>query len=77
MKITAQFAMWSSIVFALMCLWVAFDEFSNLDAVVDETARADGRGYAYFWLFLGMIAVACALASRWIISRENANPSDR
>jgi hypothetical protein len=35
--------MWSSIVFALMCLWVAFDGFSNLDAVVDETARADGR----------------------------------
>jgi hypothetical protein len=69
--------MWSSIVFALMCLWVAFDGFSNLDAVVDEAARADGRGYAYFWLFLGMIAVACALASRWIISRENANPSDR
>jgi hypothetical protein len=76
MKVTAQFGMVLSIVFALLCLYVAFDGFSHLDALTDETQRADGRGYAYFWLFLGMIAVACALASRWIVKRETANPSD-
>jgi len=76
MKITAQFGMWSSLVFAILCLGVAFDGFSHLDALTDETQRADGRGYAYFWLFLGMIAVASALLSRWIVKRETANPSD-
>jgi hypothetical protein len=77
MKVTAQFGMWSSIVFAVFCLYVSFDGFSHLSALTDEAQRADSRGYAYFWLFLAMIAVACALVSRWIVRRETANPSDR
>jgi hypothetical protein len=76
MKVTAQLGMWLSIAFALFCLYISFDGFSRLGALTDEVQRADSRGYAYFWLFLGMIAVACALVSRWIVKRESANPSD-
>jgi uncharacterized membrane protein YidH (DUF202 family) len=76
MKISAQFMLWSSVVFALVCFGVAFDGFSHLDAVTDEATRSDSVGYALFWAFLGMVAVASALASHWIIRRENANPSD-
>jgi hypothetical protein len=76
MKISAQFALWSSIVFAIVCLYVGFNGLSSVDAVTDEAARADARGFAYFWLFLGAVAVACALVSWWIVRRETANPSD-
>ena len=76
MKISAQFALWSSIVFAIVCLYVGFNGLSGVDAVADEAARADARGFAYFWLFLGAVAVACALVSWWIVRRETANPSD-
>ena len=76
MKISAQFALWSSIVFAIVCLYVGFNGLSSVDAVTDEAARADARGFAYFWLFLGAVALACALVSWWIVRRETANPSD-
>ena len=75
MKISAQFSMWASVVFALACFGVAFNGLSEIDAV-DAAVRADARGYAYFWLFLGAVAVASALVSWWIVRRETANPSD-
>ena len=76
MKISAHFALWSSVVFAIVCLYIGFNGLSSVDAVADEAARADARGYAYFWLFLGAVAIASALASWWIVRRETANPSD-
>lgn len=76
MKISAQFGMWSALVFALFCLYIALDGFINLASITDETRRADGRGFAFFWLFLGCVSIACALLSRWIVKREEANPSD-
>ncbi|HKU85296.1 MAG TPA: hypothetical protein VJV77_03065 [Casimicrobiaceae bacterium] len=75
MKISAQFSMWASVVFALACFGVAFNGLSEID-VVDAAARADARGYAYFWLFLGAVATACGVVSWWIAKREDANPSD-
>ena len=55
MKISAQFGMWFSLVFAVLCLYIAFDGLSSLASLTDETQRADSRGFAYFWLFLGMV----------------------
>ena len=75
MKISAQFSMWASIVFALAAFGVAFNGLSEIDAV-DVAVRADARGYAYFWLFLGAVAAACGVVSWWIAKREDANPSD-
>jgi hypothetical protein len=76
MKISAQFALWSSIAFSIICLYVGFNGLSSVDAVADEAARAAARGFAYFWLLLGAVAVACALVWWWIVRRETANPSD-
>lgn len=76
MKISAQFGMWSALVFALFCLYIAFDGFMNIASITDEARQADGRGYALFWLFLGGVSIACALLSRWIVKREEADPSD-
>jgi hypothetical protein len=76
MKISAQFTLWSSLVFAIVCLSIGFDGLWSADAVADQAVRPDARGFAYFWLFLGAIALACALASWWIVRRESENPSD-
>jgi hypothetical protein len=75
MKISAQFSMWASVVFALACFGVALNGLSEIDAM-DAAARADARGFAYFWLFLGVVAAACGVVSWRIVKRENANPSD-
>jgi hypothetical protein len=77
MRITAQFSMWASVAFALVCLYVGFSGLSQIDAIADAAARSDGRGFAFFWLFLGAIGAACALASWWIIRREDAASGER
>jgi hypothetical protein len=71
MKISAQFSMWGSVVFALFCLGYALSGLSSLDGMPDDAARADARGFALFWLFLGAVAVATAVASWWIAKRES------
>ena len=45
MKISAQFGMWFSLVFAVLCLYIAFDGLSSLASLTDETQRADSRGF--------------------------------
>ena len=77
MKISAQFAMWTSAVFAALCLGIAFNGFSSLDAVADEVARSDARGFAFFWLFLGVVAIAAGVASWWMVRQEDKHSSDR
>ena len=76
MKISAQFAFWAGLVFAVLCIGFAVNGFSQIDAMADEAARSDARGFAYFFLFLGAVAAASAVVSWWIIRRENANSSD-
>ncbi len=76
MKISAQFGFWSSLVFAAFAFAFALNGFFQLDAMTDEAARSDARGFAFFWMFLGAVSLACALAAWWIIRRENVNPSD-
>jgi len=76
MTISAQLGMWSALVFALFCLYIALDGFLSLASITDETRYADSRGFALFWLFLGGVSIACALFSRWIVKREDADSSN-
>jgi hypothetical protein len=76
MKVTAQFAMWASIVFAILCGSVGLNGLSKIDAMADEAGRADARGYALFWLFLAAVAVASALASWWMARRADDDPPE-
>ena len=45
--------------------------------MTDEVARSDARGFAFFWLFLGAVAVAAGLASWWMVRQEDGKSSDR
>ena len=67
LKISAQFTLWGSAIFAVFCLGYAFVGLSSLDAMADDAARADARGFALFWLFLGLIGVAAAITSWWMV----------
>ena len=74
MKISAQLALGMAIAFALVCFGVAYDGFTNIDTMPDAAAQSDARGFAWFWVFLGIVAVASAVASWWMIGH---NPEDR
>ena len=76
MKISAQFAFWASVVFAIACIAYAGFGFSSIDASMSESARDDSRGYAWFWLFMGAIGSATALVSWLMLSGRIRIPEE-
>ena len=73
MKISAQMAIWMCAVFALVCLGVAFSGFSALGTITDEAEREASLGYAWFWSFLGLIAIVFGVLS-WLIKEGRFGP---
>ncbi len=75
MKVSALFAFWASVVFAIGCIAYAGFGFSSIDASMPAAVREDSRGYAWFWLFLGGIGIATALVS-WMMLRGTIRMPD-
>ena len=63
MKVTAQMAFWMSLVFGLACLAVGLYGLSEAASITDEAVRADARGFAWFWLFLALVALIAGVLS--------------
>src|SRR5579871_1135758 len=66
MRISAAMAMWGCIVFALVCLSVAYNGFSALETLTDPGEREMSLGYAWFWTFLFAVAAVFGVLS-WMI----------
>jgi len=67
MKISAQMSIAIAAVFALICFGVAFTGFTSLGDIEDPVKRADGLGFAWFWTFLGAVAVVFGAVGVWIV----------
>jgi hypothetical protein len=66
MKITLQMSVIMAAVFATLCLGVAITGFSALDGITDPVQRADASGFAWFWAFLGAVAVGFGGLGLWL-----------
>jgi len=75
MKISAQVAVWLCGAFALVCLVFAYNGFSALGSLADEAEREASLGYAWYWTFLGLIAVVFGVLS-WLIKQGRFGPVD-
>ena len=75
MKLSLQLIFWLSLLFAGACIAYAGFGFSSLDVTADPQTVEDGRGYAWFWLFLGGIGMVMAIAS-WLITRGKLGSVD-
>ena len=67
MKMSAQMALVVSVLFAIACFAVAINGFTSLPDIADAKVAADARGYAWFWAFLGSIAVIFGGISWWMV----------
>ncbi|HVK56845.1 MAG TPA: hypothetical protein VM532_17680 [Burkholderiales bacterium] len=70
MKISAQIAVFFAGVFAIICFSVAVTGFTSLGEITDPVRLADAKGFAWFWAFLGVVAVLFGVLSLWIIRTE-------
>jgi hypothetical protein len=53
-------------IFAAICFGVAITGFSALGSIADPVQASDARGFAWFWTFLGTVAVLVGLVGWWI-----------
>lgn len=67
MKITAKLSIFIAAVFAVICFGVAITGFTSLGEITDPAQLSDARGFAWFWTFLGMIAVVFGAVGVWIV----------
>jgi uncharacterized membrane protein YidH (DUF202 family) len=58
--------MWLCAAFALGCFGFAVTGFAALDTMSDEVQRDASRGYAWFYVFLGIVALVFGVLS-WMI----------
>lgn len=73
MKISAAIAVWLCGGFSLVCLTVAYKGFSALDTLTDAAEREASLGYAWYWTFLGVVAVVFGVLS-WMVKKGKLGP---
>ena len=67
MRISAQIGIVIAVIFALICFSVAFNGFSSLGELTDPAQKSDALGFAWFWTFLGSIAIVFGGFGAWIV----------
>ena len=75
MKLSMKMTVIISAVFALICFGVAITGFSSLGDIADPAQRADGRGFAWFWTFLGVVATFFGALGWWILRTQKEGES--
>lgn len=75
MKLSLQATMIVAVIFAAICLSVAITGFMSLDNLTDPTALTDAKGFAWFWTFLGGVAIALGLLA-WRMTRRSDEDGD-
>lgn len=75
MKLSATLTLWLSTVFATLCLGYGLYGFVESTGMPLGQERDDARGFAFYFMFLGMVGVAGALIS-WRMTRMDEGGSD-
>ena len=73
MKLSAQATMVIGAIFAIVCFSVAVKGFMSLGELTDPKTISDAQGFAFFWAFLGVVALTFAVVSWWIAKNEKGD----
>ena len=66
-KLSAQMTMYAAAVFAFVCFCVAINGMFLTADLIDPQQVSDARGFAGFWVFLGMVMAAFSLLAWWMV----------
>ena len=67
MKISAQLTIVIAAFFAIICYGIAISGFISIGEMTDPAQVTDSKGFAWFWVFLGSVAVVLGAVSLWIV----------
>jgi heme/copper-type cytochrome/quinol oxidase subunit 4 len=68
MYVSARIAVWLCAVFAIVCLGFALRGFLALPTAANPEERELISGYAWYWTFLGVVAVVFGVLS-WLMKQ--------
>ena len=71
MKVSLHATIVAAAVFASICLGVAIKGFTSLAELTDPAQIVDAKGFAWFWAFLGCVAIAAGVLAWWFAARHN------
>ncbi len=70
MKLSALMTVVVAAVFAAVCFGVAITGFTSLGDISDPVVLSDAKGFAWFWAFLGSVAVVMGAVSWWLVRTQ-------
>jgi hypothetical protein len=65
-----------AVIFTLVCFGVALSELSALGEITDPAQKADAKGFALLWAFLGLVAAGVAALSIWMMRARKTGHAD-
>ena len=77
LKISAKMSIVMAAIFAAVCFSVAITGFSSLGDIADPVQKADAWGFAWFWTFLGAIAVVFGALGFWMVRTHREDEGER
>ena len=66
MRISAKVTVVISAIFAALCFGTAITGFTSIGEITDPVQRSDSLGFAWFWTFLGTVALVFGGLGFWI-----------
>jgi len=63
----------ASAIFAVICLNIGMTGFASLGSLTDPATIADAKGFAWFWCFLGSVALLLGLVAWRMEARSDEN----
>lgn len=66
MRISAKVTVFIAAIFAALCFGTAIAGFISTGEITDPVQRSDGLGFAWFWAFLGIVALVLGALGFWI-----------
>jgi hypothetical protein len=70
LQISLKMSVIISAIFAVICFGVAITGFSSLGDIADPAQKADGEGFAWFWTFLGVVAILFGFLGWWFLRTQ-------
>ena len=70
MRISVKLSVILAAIFAVACFGVAITGFTSVADVEDPVRRSDSLGFAWFWAFLGCVAVVFGAIGVWLLRTQ-------
>jgi hypothetical protein len=76
LKLSVRTTVVLAAIFALVCFGVALSELNALGEITDPAQKADAKGFAMFWAFLGLVAAGAAALSSCMMRTPKKGHAD-